>query len=208
MNILLAPHNLPFSLALALMALGAVLQVVAAGVGEAVDIAGGDAPDFDAGELPDAGFLGGALDWLGVGRLPLFMLLSLWCALFGLVGLMLQTQFIARTGAPLSVPLAVALSVFASLPLLKIAGTLLRPLIPRDESEAISPDSFLGKQATIELGVARRGHAAQAKLRDEFGTTHYVMVEPKNPDETFAAGSAVVLVARREHTFLVVAGVE
>ena len=208
MNILLAPHNLPFSLALALMALGAVLQLVAAGVGEAVHLAGGDAPDLDAGELPDASFVGGALDWLGVGRLPLFMLLSLWCALFGLVGLTLQTQFVARTGAPLGLPLAVALAFFASLPLLKIAGMVLRPLIPRDESEAISPDSFLGKQATIQLGVARRSHAAQAKLRDEFGTTHYVMVEPQHPDETFAAGATVVLVARREHTFLVVAGVE
>jgi hypothetical protein len=31
-------------------------------------------------------------------------------------------------------------------------------------------------------------------VRDEFGTTHYVMVEPEDPDQALGAGASVLLV--------------
>lgn len=206
MDILLAPHNLPFSIALALMAIGALLQIVASGVSDAVDVFDGDATP-DVGDLDAGNAISGALGWLGVGTMPFFMLLSLFFALFGLIGLFLQTQMIARTGAALPTLLASLAALGATIPALKISGLILRPILPRDETEAVSPDSFLGRQATIEVGVARHNRPAQARLQDSFGHFHYIQVEPQNVADEFAAGATVLVVARREHLFLVVEGV-
>ncbi|MEL6964311.1 MAG: OB-fold-containig protein, partial [Pseudomonadota bacterium] len=61
--------------------------------------------------------------------------------------------------------------------------------------------SFVGRVATITLGSARLGQPAQAKLQDQHGQTHYVMVEPDRQDITFEQGSRVLLVARARGVF-------
>jgi hypothetical protein len=50
--------------------------------------------------------------------------------------------------------------------------------------------------ATITLGEARQGSPAEARFRDQFGTTHYLMVEPDD-GETYQAGDNVLLVQQR-----------
>jgi hypothetical protein len=39
-------------------------------------------------------------------------------------------------------------------------------------------------------GVARRGLAAQARVKDSHGRSHYLMVEPDMDDEVFGRGHA------------------
>jgi hypothetical protein len=56
------------------------------------------------------------------------------------------------------------------------------------------------------VGVARRGHPTQARVRDTWGTVHYVLVEPENEDESFAAGSKVLLLKHHAPIFRVIAG--
>jgi hypothetical protein len=48
--------------------------------------------------------------------------------------------------------------------------------------------------AVITLGKATKGKPAQAKLKDKFGTTHYIMVEPDLEDDTFLQGDPVLIV--------------
>ena len=64
----------------------------------------------------------------------------------------------------------------------------------RDETESVSEKTFIGRIAVVTLGKARVGSPAQAKLRDQHGQTHYVMVEPDQPGEEFPAGTDVLLV--------------
>ena len=55
----------------------------------------------------------------------------------------------------------------------------------------------------ITIGQAAAGSPAEARFSDEFGTTHYVMVEPDG-EETFSQGDQVLLVAERGATFHVI----
>jgi len=45
----------------------------------------------------------------------------------------------------------------------------------------------------IIAGTALHKKPVQAKVRDAFGQTHYVLVEPENPEEKLESGEAVVL---------------
>ena len=47
---------------------------------------------------------------------------------------------------------------------------------------------------TLTIAEAREGLAAEAKLTDAFGMSHYVLVEPDEPDTVLKSGSAVLLV--------------
>ena len=63
----------------------------------------------------------------------------------------------------------------------------------KEHTDAISRTGFVGQIATITIGEARKGYAAEAKFRDEHGTTHYVMVESANEDDVFSQGQTVLI---------------
>ena len=207
MELLSAPQNLPFAIAWGLVAALALLQVVALLLGGPIGIGDGD---FDAdvdGDLDFGGAgLAGALDWLGVGKLPLSILLTLWAASFGLSGLAIQELALSATGARLPMLLPSLLALGLSFPLLKISGMILRPILPHDETEAVSTTSLLGSEGEIVVGVARRGRPAQARVRDKWGNAHYVSVEPESDVDEFPAGARVLLLKQNDHIFRVIAG--
>jgi len=49
-------------------------------------------------------------------------------------------------------------------------------------------------------GSAAHGKPAQARVTDEFGTTHYVLVEPEDEGEQIASGEVVLLVRQASGT--------
>ncbi len=81
-----------------------------------------------------------------------------------------------------------------SLPLVRMLTGVIARIMPKDETEAVSEKSFIGRVAVITLGKAAKGKPAQAKLKDKFGTTHYIMVAPDLEDETFRQGDPVLIV--------------
>jgi hypothetical protein len=103
---------------------------------------------------------------------------------------------VARTvlGSVLPVPAAAGLAFVAAIFGVHAFGTALAKVIPKDETTAVPDVSLVGRVATIVIGTARAGRPAQARVRDEHGTTHYVMVEPEEPDESFASGTSILLV--------------
>ncbi|WP_352338749.1 OB-fold-containig protein [Psychrobacter sp. 16-MNA-CIBAN-0192] len=125
-----------------------------------------------------------ALDWLYVGRIPTMILLIVLIASFCISGFVIQQLAFAVLGSFISPWLASLDALVISFPLLKIIASVLYPILPKDESSAVSADSLVGRQARIILGYASIGQPAQAKLTDEHGQTHYVMVEP---DPAFVA---------------------
>ncbi len=143
------------------------------------------------------------LSWLHVGQLPTTILLLLFLLSFGMSGLFLQWLIMSRFGAPL--PAAIASVPAGILALLgtRLSGGILKPLLPRDESEAVSLDSFVGCDGQITIGTARPGKPAEARVKDKFGRTHYMMVEPDGEDE-FPAGSHVLLLKRRGEIYRVI----
>ncbi len=186
LDIIAAPANLPFSVALLVMLMiGAV---------EALGL-GASAVHLDVGADVDGG--GDLLGWLGVGQVPLLILLVVFLALFGLAGLAIQ-QF----AGPLPLLIATPAAAAAALPLTGLGARGLARIMPRDETTAISLDSLVGKKGTITVGTARRGSPAQARVRDVHGQSHYVMIEPNGDADAVAEGGTVLLIRREGNIFI------
>lgn len=193
----LAPENLPFTLALGAMLVLAVLQIV--GVGDLFDA---DA-DFDTDVDPGAAAgIGGAITTLlGLGKVPFFVWLIAFLFLFAGIGFGMQELAGSLLGAPFDPLLAAALSLVATLP---VTATLVRPLgaiMPQDETTAVGLDSLLGRRAVIEIGRSVRGNPARAMVRDIHGHAHHVMVEPHEDASEMREGDEVLLVRREGQTF-------
>lgn len=186
-----APENLPFAVALLVMLMIGVVEAVGLGAGAAH-------LDVDA----DAGAGGDLLAWLGVGRVPLLVVLVVFLACFGLAGLALQQVATAFAGAPLSPWIASAAALAAALPLTGFGARGLARIIPQDETTAVGLDELVGKRGAITIGTARRGSPAQLRVRDVHGQTHYVMVEPHDEAHPFAEGDTVLLVRREGNIFI------
>lgn len=187
----LFPENLPFSVALLVMLL--------IGAAEAIGLGAGAAHLDGHGDVGTDGL--DLLAWLGVGIVPLLIVLVTLLALFGMIGLAGQQLAAALSGAPLSPWLAAPLAFLAALPLTGICARGLARILPQDETTAIGLGSLVGRRAEIVVGEARRGSPARARVRDTFGQTHYVMVEPTVDDERLATGATALLVRREGELF-------
>jgi len=208
METLTAPANLPFTVALAIVLLLGALEVIGLLIGGAsalgVDGPDLDAPDFDAdGDFDVEGIFSQILGWLHVGQIPATILAISWLFNFGVAGLVLQNIVQSLSGMMMPTLIAVAVALFISLPATRLSGRVLKRILPRDDTEAVSSESFLGCEARITTGTARRGKPAEARLRDRYGRTHYVMVEPENEEETFTSGSPVLILKRSGDIFRV-----
>lgn len=193
---LLEPHNLPFLIAFGALAVIALLQVT--GVAEAIEGAG----EFDSPDGLEMGGLGDALTTLlGLGRVPLLIWLAALLFVFACVGVIGQSVLASMLGAPLSAGWAALAAGGAALPLNSLAMRPLGALIPKDETTAIDLDDLVRRDAEIQIGTARAGSPARAKVIDMHGQAHFIMVEPHDPTLAFTAGDTVLLVRREGPTF-------
>jgi hypothetical protein len=136
---------------------------------------------------------------------PALILLLTLLGSFGSFGLLLQSLFKSFTGGLAPAWLA-ALPAFAlSLPTVRIVGGIFARLIPQEETSAISRASFVGRTALVTTGVATVGNPAQAKLTDEHGQTHYLLVEPEVAGVELRAGTTVIVTGQSGVVFTAVA---
>lgn len=183
-----AGENLAFVVALAIMVLIGMVEAVGLGtsaLGHDIDLDGD----------------GDWLSWLGVGQLPLLMLLVVFLASFGLIGLIGQQAMLGLTGALLPGWIAIPAAGVAALPATGVSARLLGRILPRDETTAIGVDQLVGLHAEIIVGTAAQGSPAKAKVRDFHGQVHYVMAEPDVPGVRFTEGDEILLVRREGHIF-------
>lgn len=206
-----APENLPFLISLGLFFGLSFIQGISFILGMSLDQSvdqwmGVGNADLDLGvdvdlEMADgidaadgAGGLWGAMDWLNAGKIPLLFLILTFLGCYALIGYLLQLILFQSIGKPGPVWIMGLVVLPVCLPFSRWFSMGLGKILPKDETSAVSRDSFIGQAAVITLGIARVGSPAQAKLKDTFGQTHYVMVEPDEAEETFRAGDRVILV--------------
>jgi len=214
MDALFLSSNLPFTVALGVMlaiamaeAMGAVFGLSPSGlidqmlpdieadvdVGVETDLStDASAGDASAGD----GAVSKVLAWLCVGRVPALVLLVAFLTMFGLSGLIIQSGSSALVGTTLPAWLASIGAIVVGLHPTRWFALSLARIMPREESEAVSSSSFVGRVATMTRGVARVGRPAEAKLRDEHGHMHYVLVEPDNSSDAFERGTDVLLISQ------------
>ena len=189
---LLADHNLPFAVALALMVLLALLQ--AFGLGHILG-------DHDVDADGDGGLADGLLAFLGIGHVPFMIWLASFLFAFAALGAGGQALADGLLGAPLDRWVAAAIAAVAALP---VTGVLVRPIaaiLPGDETSAVELDSLVGRRARIVTGRAAAGYPARAQVHDQFGHPHYVMVEPHEAGSEILEGDEILLVRRESETF-------
>lgn len=193
---LLEPHNLPFMMAFGALAVIALLQVT--GVSEVIE----GATEFDSPDGLEMGGLGEALTTLlGLGRVPLLIWLAALLFVFATVGVIGQGVLANMLGTPLSAGWAALAAGGAALPLNSLAMRPLAAIMPKDETTAIGLDELVRRDAEIQIGTARAGSPARAKVIDVHGQAHFVMVEPHDQTLELNAGDTVLLVRREGQTF-------
>ncbi|MDX8377579.1 MAG: YqiJ family protein [Mariprofundales bacterium] len=214
LSLLLQAQNLPFTAAIALLLAFAVIEGITMLFGMGVFSMLDDLfPDFDADVDCDAdfdadastggdslagggGFFYGLLGWLMLGKAPFLVVLSIFLTTFGLTGLGIQFVYHAIIGNLLPAWLATIPALVIAVPIMRTLTASVARIMPKEETSAVSHDSFVGKIAIIVMGTARKNKPAQARLKDEFGQTHYVLAEPENTEESFSQGEKVVLLKR------------
>lgn len=182
-----ASENVVFVTAILLMLLIGLVQLIGLG-----DLTGDHADVHADGDL---------LSWLGVGQLPLLMLLVVFLTIFGVAGLILQQAVTDGFGAPLDAWIAVPVVAVASLPLTGVAARGLARILPRDHTTAVPLEVLIGTTAQVITGRATLGSPARARAEDHHGQAHYVMVEPDRSGQVFEEGEQVLLVRREGELF-------
>ena len=161
--------------------------------------------DIDAPDIGHASALSSLLGWLCIGKVPALILLVVLLTVFGLGGLIVQGIIASIIGTPITGWIMAPIVFAASIPVVRVFGLGFAKIIPKEETTAVTRDSFVGRVATVTLGTASAGKPAQAKLVDQHGQTHYVMVEPDMDDDAFSAGDQVLLVKVVSSVFRVIA---
>ena len=139
-ELIFAPHSLPFAVALTIVIGLFLLELASSILGTTVLGLGGDGPDVDldtdfdvsadleadididapdaSGEAPDLST--GLLGRLGASRVPFLIWLVSFLAMFGLIGLAIQSVASAVIGVPLYALLAAAVALAPALSLIHI----------------------------------------------------------------------------------------
>ena len=198
---MLKSQNLPFTVSLTIMIMIAFLEGVTALIGFGLSsMIESSIPDFDIdtdldhSDISKNSILTKTFGWLRIRKVPVLIILIAFLTVFGLCGLFIQSVFVRITGCLLPGLIASFISLFLTLPLVRGITGIIAKIIPKNETEVITEKSFIGQVAVIILGKASKNSPAQAKFKDKFKTTHYVMIEPDIEDEEFVQGDHVLIV--------------
>jgi hypothetical protein len=192
MNLFTSPETLPFGVAVALIVAVALLE----GLGMLMALSPSNLLDHWLPDIDTDSGLDRVLGWLHLGRVPALVLLLLFLLGYALFGYALQKVAFNLLGGFLPAWVAGLLAVPPGLATVRGLGSLVAHIVPRDESSAVSEQSLVGRAGVVSAGAARRGLAAQARVRDAHGRTHYLMVEPDLDDEVFEEGAQILIVRK------------
>ncbi|UYZ67702.1 YqiJ family protein [Moraxella bovis] len=208
LDLIFAPQNFIFGVAITLMFLLFILEIVALMIGGANDWVDGLLPDelnahAEVGvDVADAGIAVRFLSWLYVGKVPVLMLLVLFLAIFGLLGFFIQGILFNLAGFYLPSLIAIIVVWALSLPILRVFAKGLYKILPKDETTAINQSELVGRIGTVVIGKATKDTPAQIKVKDTHGQTHYIMAYAD--DEDLIQGETVLLVLQKEMYFVAI----
>ncbi|WP_111859874.1 YqiJ family protein [Acinetobacter sp. CFCC 10889] len=140
------------------------------------------------------------LDWLYLGRVPVLVWLIIFLTVYALFGFIMQSLYFAFTQQYLALWIAAPACLFLCMPLVRVSAAAIAKILPKDETTAIYSEELIGRTALIILGEAKQNYPAQAKVLDQFGQTHYVLVEPEL-NIIFSQGQEVILTQKTANGF-------
>jgi hypothetical protein len=211
LDFVLASSNTPFTIAIALMLIIGVFEgagvVLGIGLGNLLDSL---VPEFNVSadvEVADVGSnnaLSRLLGWLKVGKVPILMLLVILLTSFGCIGYFLNFMASSIFGLMLPVLLSLPAAFLAALPVTRMGASALEAIMPKDETSSVSLETLIGREAWITLGQSTSSVPAEARVRDQHGKTHYVMVTAEEGCGPFGPGIPLLMVRRQGNQFIVI----
>lgn len=194
------PSNLIFSVCLSLMLLLGIVECLLLIVGTTSQgfldqfipdqLLETHHPDFNLDA--DQSYWVQLLDWLYLGRIPVLVWLIIFLTTYALFGFIVQGIYFTFTAQHLPIWIIAPASLILCMPIIRMVAAFIAKILPQDETTAIRLDELIGLNADIILGDAKLNYPAQAKVKDQHGQTHYILVEPET-DITFSQGQRVVL---------------
>lgn len=132
------------------------------------------------------------LEWLYIGRIPMLVWLIVFLTTYSLTGFITQSIIFSfiTSYAPLWIIAPICLII--CMPVVRLVASILSRILPKDETTAIKSTELIGRTAIIILGEARQNYPAQARVKDQFGQSHYILVEPEE-NITLQQGQEVLL---------------
>lgn len=211
----IASQNLPFAIVFGLLIAIMVIEILGLLVGANL---GSLLGEIDLPEIPEVdidvdlptpsinpGVVTSFLYWLNIGRVPVIILLVVFMTAFTVCGYVLQYLAFSLGGFLFPWYLATLVAVVGAVPLVRAFGRSIARYIPKDETEAVSTQELVGTRAIITIGKAKKGYPAQARTSDRYGTTHYVMVEPDDPEMVLDSKMELLLVRQSGNLFYAIA---
>ena len=190
-----APEMLPYSVAFMIFAIFAVLEFSSLLLGWGIFSFLDNIFDID---IETETSLGGFFGFVNPQKVPLSMVLISFFFIFSFLGSLIQNIF-GLLPLILTLPIVLVLTFI----LLRHTTNIISKVMPKETTEVVSTDSFLGKKATILDPMAKRGLPARAKIRDIYGESHYIRVEPMVDDDIFKEGDEVLVIEKLGSIFLV-----
>ncbi len=195
----LTPDYALFAIAFVVMIGIGTIEAVGLGIGHL----GLDA-DLDADPNGGAVDTPGVLDWLGLKTgLPVLVWLTALLGCFTVAGVAIQQIAAALLGAPLHWSIAGGLALVIGGMANGFASAGLARIMPEYETTVIDTEDLIMRRGVVLEGAARRGHPARAKVVDQHGQAHYVMVEPHHDGDVVAQGESALLVRRNGPLFFI-----
>ncbi len=196
----LAPEMLPYSVSFLIFLTFAFLEVMVLLLGWGMfdildDLFSPEQADVD---LNIQTSLGSLFAYINPHKVPFSMLLISFFFVFAFLGTLIQNIF----GL---LPLLITLPISSILTFISLRhiSSFIASLLPKETSEVVSTDSFVGKKALILDPIAKEDLPARAKIKDIYGEVHYIRVEPLNPKETFKEGDIVLIIEKKGLIFFI-----
>jgi len=193
-DFLLLQENVPFATSLAVVALTLVLEIV-------LILAGLSASHALDGILPDLDGPDHVLSWLGIGKVPAYVVLVTFATAFGLIGYVGQ-GLLAWIGIGTLSPLPASLAALVlTLPVTGRVSRFIARVLPSDESYVGDRTKLIGAIGMLSQGNARADLPAECRVPDGHGGYLYVQAVPVHPNDIIAQGTKVIVIKREQDIF-------
>lgn len=194
----------PFSVVIGFIFVLAVFELLTLLIGMSLSsILDHALPDINF-DLDMAGPLGDLMAYMKIKDVPSSIVIVVFLASYAVTGVLFQGALLAILGWVMPIYLAIPLASFSCIPLFTISVRFVAFIMPKDESYAISSDTFINSVATVLSDGCTRSSPREARITDTYGKPHYVMVMPSD-ESAFSEGERVFIIGREEDFYVAIA---
>jgi len=139
----------------------------------------------------EPGMLTRALSFLGIGRVPLSIIIISFCFLWGFCGFASNSLLSPILPSAIFVWASMAIAFVVSLSLTRVLANVMTRIMPATETYAVSVEQLVGKWGETITTIDET--FGQAHVYDDAGVLHTVQCVVKSGQKTIPRGSQVIL---------------